>query len=481
MPKTIRRIGICARFSIAIAIGTIAIVSSLATVATAQDIKTYTRANLDEWLRKYSDVKPDFKPGDVLGEKDRERMRPFVPPGYFEQLNFPEFKMQLIETRDHTPRKDFMDCTEKYQPQVKLNSDGSLANYVCGQPFANAALDPNDPLSGLKAAHNFDYRWQNYGEFSLNFLFVYDRFGGKRSGEPIIVDPPLEDWTVGVPFTSKLPGDVTRYYRGGGIIERTAGSFYERLYFTHLAPLADRGGALDTPDAKNFFWKEFSGFISPYDVRGEVIINYRYADPKRADDAWVYDPKLRRVRRISVEVKSDSMAGTEQTFEDFYTFSGRALSWNWKFLGWRDLLSVSDPKADYPSFYGPNGQISDDVWSLRRFVVVERTPKAPNHPYSSVVMFWDVQNWVPAFAYSFDRDKKLFKTWTLQNKWSEDFKDFAEFNHGVHDSTLQAEVVVDVQRDRATIFAGYGTGNPDVSTEHAKRLFDINKLEEAHR
>jgi hypothetical protein len=32
-----------------------------------------------------------------------------------------------------------------------------------------------------------------------------------------------------------------------------------------------------------------------------------------------------------------------------------------------------------------------------------------------------------------------------------------------------------------TIFGGYGTGYLDVSTEHAKRLFDINKLEEAHR
>ena len=481
MTNPTRPMGFYTRFTIAITISAASVLSLLATVATAQDIKSYTRANLDEWLRKYPAAKPDFKPGDVLGQKDLERMRPFVPPGYLEQLNFPEFKMKIIATRDHTPRIDFMDCTEKYQAQVKLNSDGSLANHLCGQPFSNASFDPGDPQSGLKAAYNFDYRWQNYGEFSLNFLFVYDHFGGKHGSQPIMVEPPLEDWTVGVPYTSKLPGDVSRYYGGGGAFERTAGSFYERLYFSHLAPLAYRGGVLDVPDASNFFWKEFNGFISPYDVRGEVIINYRYADPKRADDAWTYDPKLRRVRRVSVEVKSDSVAGTEQTVEDFYSFSGRALSWNWKFLGWRDLLCVSDPKGDYPSFYGPNGQIADDVWSLRRFAVVERTPKAPNHPYSSVVMFWDAQTWAPGFAYSFDRNKKLFKTWTLQNKWSEDFKEFAEFNHGMHDSTLQAEIVVDVQKDRATIFSGYGTGNPNISAEHATRLFDINKLEEAHR
>jgi len=469
--------GACFNAALIVAI----LIASIPAIGRAQDVKNYTRANLDEWLSKYANAKPDFKPGDVLTEKDLERIRPFLPPGYLEQLNFPGMKMEIIAERDHTPRKDFMDCSEKYQSQVKMNADGSLANYLCGQPFSDASLSPSDPLSGLKSAYNFDYRWQNYGEFSLNYLFIYDRFGGKRGSEPIIVEPPPEDWIAGVPFSSKLPSDVTHNYQGGGSFERTAGTFYERLYFTHLAPLADKGGVLDIPDAKNFFWKEFEGFISPFDVRGEVIINYRYSDPHRADDAWVYDPKLRRVRRISVEVKSDSVAGTEQTVDDFYTFSGRALSWNWKFIGWKDLLCVFDPKGDYPLFYGPNGQVPNDVWSIRRFAVVERTPKAPNHPYSSVVMFWDSQSWAPWLAFAFTRDKKLFKTWGLQEKWSEDYKEFAELNHGVHDTTLQSEVVVDVQRDRATIFAGYGTGNPDISVEHAKRLFDVNKLEETHR
>ena len=51
-------------------------------------------------------------------------------------------------------------------------------------------------------------------------------------------------------------------------------------------------------------------------------------------------PQPRRVRRISVEVKSDSLVGTEQTEEDFNTFSARPVRWNFKFLGWRNLLCV---------------------------------------------------------------------------------------------------------------------------------------------
>ncbi len=54
----------------------------------------------------------------MLTSKDLERIRPFIYPGYLEQLNFPEFRITIGATVDHTPRKDFLDYTEKYQSQV---------------------------------------------------------------------------------------------------------------------------------------------------------------------------------------------------------------------------------------------------------------------------------------------------------------------------------------------------------------------------
>jgi hypothetical protein len=74
----------------------VAVIAFGASRAAAQNVKNYTRATLDQWLSKYADAKPDFKPGDVLGSNDLERIRPFIPPGWFEQLNFPEFKMEII-------------------------------------------------------------------------------------------------------------------------------------------------------------------------------------------------------------------------------------------------------------------------------------------------------------------------------------------------------------------------------------------------
>lgn len=132
--------------------------------ANAQNpVRTYTRADYTKWLEQYADAKPDFKPGDVLTVKDLERMRPFVIPGYLDYLNFPELKMKIVAPIDHTPHRAYVDCTEKYSSQVKLKPDGTLDNYVCGQPFVNSELKAGEPQSGLKAAWNWNWKWAYYG------------------------------------------------------------------------------------------------------------------------------------------------------------------------------------------------------------------------------------------------------------------------------------------------------------------------------
>jgi len=46
---------------------------------------------------------------------------------------------------------------------------------------------------------------------------------------------------------------------------------------------------------------------------------------------------------------------------------------------------------------------------------------------------------------------------------------------------LIGENVVDVQNERTTIFAGYGSGYPEAAPANVTQLFDISKLEEMHR
>ncbi|HTY53654.1 MAG TPA: DUF1329 domain-containing protein [Candidatus Binataceae bacterium] len=446
--------------------------------AFAQQPTPYTRATFDQWLHQYANAKPDFKPGDVLTYKDVNRLRPFIPPGYLELLNFPQFKAQIVATVSHRPRQDYLDCTEKHQGQVRLAADGALMNFVCGQPFSDNAIKMGDPTAGMKAAWNFEYRWQNYGLAIFDVGWIWDRFGGTHTA-PSLSAPPMY-W---VPITANLPTNTADLFEGGGTFQRVLQGPYQRVYYSHLAQLDDKGAILPVSGAKDFEFKEFTGFSDPFDIRGTAFIIYRYSDPHRADDSWAYIPELRRVRRISAEVKSDSLLGTDHTLADFYGFSGRELEWNWKFLGWKDALCVMDSKYDNSHFYGPEGIVPNDVWTVRRFAVIERTPKDPRAPYSSVVDFFDAENWDAFWMEAWDHKDNLWKAWEFQKKWSETYKDpsLQAINKGTDVTNFQSVQVVDLQNNRGTLVPCFGGGYPNVSPATADKLFDISKLEEIHR
>ncbi len=453
----------------------------LASAARAQDLNNYTFDNYAAWLSKYADAKPDFKPGDVLTQKDLERLRPFVPPGYFEQLNFPELQMEIANPSPHPMNRVFQSCTEKYGPQVRLASDGALTNYLCGQPFLNSDLSPNDPLSGIKAAWNFDYHWDYYGLNGM-LIWVWDRMGGNHQGQALnAVEAPPPSFIEGINYVSQWPSDIASAFGGGGTFQRTLQSYYQRAKFSHLAQLADQGGLVPLSGAKDFEWKEFNYFVQPFDIRGTAFIIFRYEDPHRADDAWAYVPTLRRVRRISAEVKSDSLLGTDFCLDDFYAFNGRPLEWNWKFLGWKQVLAVTDPKHDFPRFYGPNGTIPEDRWSLRQVAVIQRIPKDPRYPYKSALMFVVAENWFSVYHFAFDRAGKLWKVVDWRWKYTEEYKTFGEVNHGVESMVFQNATNVDIQNRRGTMVPGPGFGYPRLNARQVERVFDINHLEEIHR
>jgi hypothetical protein len=81
----------------------------------------------------------------------------------------------------------------------------------------------------------------------------------------------------------------------------------------------------------------------------------------------------------------------------------------------------------------------------------------------------------------FDHQQKLFKTLTYTFRWSEDYKEWTAFNHGVQVAGLQSVVAVDYGNKRATIFPAFGGGYLDVDVTQVDKLFDISKLEEFHR
>lgn len=431
---------------------------SLASLARGAEETAIDRDTVLKWVEQYRDTKPDFKPGDILTRADLEKLRPFILPGHFAEFHFPEVRFTIIAPRDNSPHPAYREATEKFAGQVRLAEDGALIDYVAGQPFPNERLDPQDPFSGLKAAWNFNFRWQNYGQ-KVVFTNILVRGGG----------------------THEDPKGLEGHLKGGGTIERVVKNVFQRVYFTHLAWLPEHDYTLPLPQARQFEYKDYIEFSDPYDMRGARLLVHRYADPHRADDSWEYVPNLRKVRRISAEVKEDPFVGGETTLEDFYGFSGRLPEHTWTFHGWKEVLGVMNSGHKVAHFYGPNGWLPEDQWEVRRCAVVEQIPKNPRHPYSSKLLFWDAQTYQTVMAVAFDREGRLWKVLQPVLAWSEGVNDMPEVNRGKFLSLYHAVVTIDFQNHRATVAITRQDSYPDVEPEYVQELYDVSKLAEGRR
>ena len=120
---------------------------------------------------------------------------------------------------------------------------------------------------------------------------------------------------------------------------------------------------------------------------------------------------------------------------------------------------------------------------MRKYAVVERTPIRSGHPYSSAIELLDTQNWDCAYLITFDHTQRVWKIFQFSEAWSEDLKEPAlqRINRGIHASHTQGVAAMDLQNRRATLFAIYGGGFPNLTGKHVTSIFDPSSLEQSHR
>ncbi len=421
------------------------------------------------WLKANQDAQPQFVDGDVITYDKADLVRPFIPTEFQDEWLFEGMEMTIKDAGDLTPATMYIDATEKFKGQATIASDGAIENYTAGRPFDPAEYTPGKE-SGWKMVWNWMYRWQNEGLTVGEVHWVWVRRGGTHDGHEIMNDT------------------YSKYYTGGGTFERVLTGPYKRVMMSYRADLADEGYVLNGGKgfAKNTEFREYTGFTAPFDIAGTAFLILRYKDPRKADDSWAYIPSLRRVRRISVEVKSDSLLGTDHTLEDFYGFNGRPLEHEWEYIGTARMLVVARSRNANTVYYGPNGWAVKDDYSLRTVDIMRQYPKSSNHPYSTKFICVDRQSGESYYANAFDKAGELWKVWQLTKVWSEDpqFDLHAqEFNgqetpEGTNFQVFQSINVVDLQNDRGTLVPTRGISAPRNEFSKIKRLLDVNYLTE---
>ncbi len=405
---------------------------------------------------------PSFKEGDVITFDKIESLKPFLPEEFWANRDFFFYEGMQLEIgpfyRDYSPSDAFKAATEKFRGQARIGPDGSLEGHTAGTPFPMDEIDcEGDPQAGLKVIWNFDYAWDGDGANASFYYSYWDR------GEEL----PL--YYEGTSKTVLLSHRVEPQYLD-----------------------TSRGDMFRGEKRKFAFGVEVD---APFDARGIMLMTYRYksTDGPRADakndDTWVYVPTLRRVRRISSAQRTDSVAGTDFTFDDLRSFAGIVPQYDWECLGVMDMLAPMNTKVKaYPYSrdhnFGPYGlSFADDRWELRRTVKIRFTPKNTDHPYHHKDIYIDKETLNSHYSFAYDQKEELWKIIWHNKRWSEDDLTGPDWYPGwegvakPRDSRNIADMIINVQTGTGNRIEFWDiNGTPLKSKGKVRRYIDVGRL-----
>ena len=403
-----------------------------------------TPEDLYNWNKKYKDTKPQMKVGDIITYDKKELLEPFVNPA-IQPLWFHEDMAYdiggLPDTNNYSPPPIFWETTEKFRGQSKIGEKGEILGYVAGMPFTHDEIKLDDPQAGFKLAWDREMFWKSLGSDG----WLESEVPGSHI-DFIFVAPGEHKQSFGYPPEMFKGGSYKRYMKW----------VYKKIRMRHLH---DRPPTyqLDLPEADEVRWKELISFYEPYDVKGVTQLTVRYDDAFKADDAWMYIPSMRRVRRLSTGQRADALLGSELTLDDYFGFSGKICNWDWKYLGDKVHAGYLNANLDKYTDGKPHGCApSHGNLEIRDTYCLELVARY-DHPYSRKIMWVDKET-MRHFAFAaFDRAGKLWKTYTTPWIFSDDPKYEGLSMHGKRTCVINGSCLCyDHQKDRGTICPIFG-------------------------
>ncbi|MGH7819563.1 MAG: DUF1329 domain-containing protein, partial [Candidatus Binatia bacterium] len=287
----------------------------------------------------------DVKPGDMITGQNIDQVKELITPSIEWVLR----RGATIKVGEYKPvawPRLYKEATEKYSSQVRLSGDGlSLESHVAGMPFPE--VDPSDPKAAIKVMWNYEYRpypgTDDFVEYDFPAISM-----ALEEGSPSKVDRVFQI------------GDSRRLYYNGRVV---------------VDPKPE------LPNPKGFRFQDLIGpLLGPYDLRGVGGLTYRYIDPGKQDDTFLYLPSLRRVRRLSTAQRSSALFGQDADPDSYWGYSGHIAWMDWKLLGEKTLLGVLHAE-EFPmkACPAPADFMFCDVWEKRQVWAVEGVSKLPQY------------------------------------------------------------------------------------------------------
>lgn len=351
------------------------------------------------------------EPGTVIDKNNYQKFKHLFPPealagfesGWGGLYSLPSY--EVVETTADPVPNIYREFSKKNNGKYTIAEDGAIAGGYdhLGIPFPELTSD--DPKFANKLMWNFNYRYyfDDYTEHVGSWM--------KRKGEPTF-------------FTDQDP----HYFV----------SFYNRMF-------DDPKPIYETPE--NLFKGAVLVYTYPQVLRYQAVLSWRYVDWYKADETFIYLPKMRRVLRGEAGQRATPLAGSLMSLDDLLVFDGRIQEFTYKYIGETKVLGVVNniPNRDRINKL----KIKDELpwpnlnWQVKSVYIIDQIPKDPKYPQSRRRVYMDKEN--PQLNYwcvTWDRAGKPWKIFITL------YRGF-ELANGEITHYLSGQPIVDLQSNTA--------------------------------
>ena len=365
-------------------------------------------------------VRAEVQPGDTITKENQDKIKGLVADGVQWCVNR-GMEMKIVPTKSIPLPKLYQEATEKFSAQVKLKEDQTLEGYVAGRPFPQ--VDTADPMAATKLMYNFERTHYFTDDLALHLFdadtgqLQVDQSGNQRY---VVERHFVLDWLRALQFIGRL----------------------------HIDPKPEI-----EPNKDGAFRKAgLYPVLEPFDLKGIGGLNYRYLDPLRQDDLWLYLPSLRRVRRLSSAQRSEALFGQDIDVDSYGGYAGQIPWFKWKLLAQKPMLaSLHGENMPPVPCKGDGGMTFCEAWEMRPDVlVVEGTPKAEAYAYSKRVIYIDHESFFIVYTDLYDRGGELWKTVMQSIRTSTRPNPKVSFEYPEERMFIYAFTVVDLQLEHGT-------------------------------
>lgn len=319
-------------------------------------------------------VKADLpEPGSVLTAADIERWKHLLGPSVQWTLQRGA-KIAVAATQPIPIEAARAAATERYHDQVTLTDDGTdIRNFVAGMPFPIVSDD--DPHAAIKVMFNQQAR--------------------------VVVD----DVDV-----RKTHCDTGRISDGSGFtVEKTyVIGHWRRLFYTGRL-YHDPKPVWPTQDGVRY--REIQHpFIEPFDLKSAGLSYTRHIDSARPDNAWLYYPLTRRVRRMSTAQRSQGQFGQDVDADSYTGFAGNPAWTEWKLLGTKTVLAPMHAKNIPVKWQqAPADFLFEEAWEPREVYVIAGRSRSSEYAFSTRVLYVDRESHLVTYVEIYDLKGALWK------------------------------------------------------------------------